>query len=35
LTGVRDGWDLVEEDAAVVNRQLMGLIDLVVREVCE
>ena len=35
LTAKRKGWNIDEEDAAVVNKQLLGLIDLVVNEVYE
>lgn len=32
LTAKRKGWNVAEEDAAIVNKQLPGLIDLAVRE---
>ena len=35
LPAKRKGWNFDEEDVAVVNKQLLGLIDLVVNEVYE
>jgi len=35
LTAKRKGWSVDEEDVAVVNKQLLGLIDLLVDEVYE